>query len=486
MKCAGKPSAGLTVLDRFHATLNRVSRVVNAPFVAKAKEKAVSEDDGDYDESPPISPSQSILSRCDTRCVLITHDELAREFPENHISTRLIFDHPTIESIAHHLCDQDGKSQQVRDWAPAVSVGGVNGWARFGSERARPFTQLVMTSEDDYVEAGLGAKEDLEELYEEVGSSRYFRSTDGMECILLPQAKVWIGSHSLNSEALPMEMPCHQVELSSFLIDVEPVSIGAYTRFLNLAKPPLEALQDWILLHDIDERHCHLPLQCNTNHVWEAKPGIPLSWPMIMVSWYGANAYSLWANGCDWRNYRSAMSSFLPTEAQWEYAARGVNSTRFPWGDAPASAELLNVCFNMEAHDRTSHISTPLEEFPLVPVNVELGMSPFGLRHMAGNVLQWCRDTYDANFYASAAASLPDPCNYAEIAMGVPCKSERGGSWVEPAEVARSSYRRGRTAEGMGRCLGFRCIGRVADAHADDSEEESTTAASTSDVSSSM
>lgn len=279
-----------------------------------------------------------------------------------------------------------------------------------------------------------------------------------------------------------MEMPCHQVELSSFLIDIEPVSIGAYARFLNHTKPPPEALQDWVSLHDVDERHCHLPLQRAADGCWEAKLGIPLSWPMIMVSWYGANAYSLWANGRDWRHYRSATHSFLPTEAQWEYGARGVNSTLFPWGNAPATAELLNVCFNVEAHDPTSHTSTPLQEFPIVPVNVELGVSPFGLRHMAGNVLNWCRDTYDASFYATPAASMPDPCNCAEVS-GVPWKCERGGSWVEPSEVARSSYRRGRTAEGMGRCLGFRCVGNAAEARAADADDESTTAASGSDES---
>jgi len=105
-------------------------------------------------------------------------------------------------------------------------------------------------------------------------------------------------------------------------------------------------------------------------------------------------------------------------------------------------------------------------------------MSPFGLRHMAGNVLNWCRDTYDADFYGSAAASLPDPCNYAEPGL----KCERGGSWVEPPEVARSSYRRGRTPEGMGRCLGFRCVGNAVEAFGVDADEESTTAASGSDA----
>merc|ERR1719482_20062 len=152
-----------------------------------------------------------------------------------------------------------------------------------------------------------------------------------MECVLMPKARAWIGAAESNDEALLMEKPCHQVQLSSFLIDIEPVSIGAYARFLTLTKPSPEALQDWILLHDIDERHCHLPLQCTGDNVWEAKPGVPLSWPMIMVSWYGANAYALWANGRDWRTYRSSAQSFLPTEAQWEYAARGAQVMPFPW-----------------------------------------------------------------------------------------------------------------------------------------------------------
>lgn len=342
----------------------------------------------------------------------MTTRELLDEFPENQVGPRLVFDHPTIESIAQHLCNQDGNEEGPSGWSPATEL---NGWASFGSAKARPFTQLVIDPEVDInVYRTLSGTGGLEELYEPAGSSRYFRSSDGMECILLPSAQVWIGSDACNTEALPMEQPCHRVKLSSFLIDIEPVSVGAYARFLNVVKPPLEALQDWILLSDIDERRCHLPLELAVDNVWAARPGVPLSWPMIMVSWYGANAYSLWANGHDWRKYRSAASSFLPTEAQWEYAARGIDSTLFPWGNAPASSTLLNVCFNMDAHDPTSHTSTPLEEFPIVPVNVEIGMSPFGLRHMAGNVLQWCRDTYDANFYHSAPASLPDPCNYAE------------------------------------------------------------------------
>lgn len=470
--------------EQFHKTMDRVSRVVNAPFVGRIKKPKPMPDAGmDVDEMEPplIPPEENILRRCDTRCLLMTTRDLQLEFSENQISPRLVFDHPTIESISQHLCDQEDEA-----WEPSLreAVGFrpalAGGWFRSESEQAQPFTQLVIPPEEDMFSGGL-SKAALAALqgglYETAAPTRYFRETDGMECVLLPKASVWIGSGVSDVDALPMEKPCHRVDISSFLIDIEPVSIGAYARFLNLARPPPDALQDWILLLDGDERDCHLPLQQTDVGVFEAKPGVPLSWPMIMVSWYGANAYSLWANSRDWRSYRSTSQSFLPTEAQWEYAARGANPAVYPWGNAPAKPGMLNVCWNMEAHDPTSHTSIPLQKFPLVPVNVELGMSPFGLRHMAGNVLNWCKDTYDPHFYGSFESSKPDAWNPAEDSL----KCEKGGNWVEPPEAARSSWRRGRAAGAMGRCLGFRCVGIAAEARRSDPDEDSTTAASGSD-----
>ena len=126
----------------------------------------------------------------------------------------------------------------------------------------------------------------------------------------------------------------------------------------------------------------------------------------------------------DWRSYKSAQQSFLPTEAQWEYAARGAEPVQYPWGNEPATSKLLNVCWDTSTYDSkgnvAAHVATPLEELPLVPVNAQIGMSPFGLRGMAGNVWQWCRDTYHSNFYLASEAG---PSSEADLLMKPPCCS---------------------------------------------------------------
>jgi formylglycine-generating enzyme required for sulfatase activity len=168
---------------------------------------------------------------------------------------------------------------------------------------------------------------------------------------------------------------------------------------------------------------------------------------MMLVSWFGANAYSLWANRRDWRHYRYEGVSGLPTEAQWEYAARGPRAARFPWGDADASPD------RMRYGQHTRGASYAPESMPMAEVNARLGVSPFGLFHMAGNVWQWCHDWYWPDFYTTREALAPDPMNRRSSRV----RSERGGSWIGPAFLCRSSYRRGRVPEAKGRCLGFRC-----------------------------
>lgn len=435
--------------DVLQAVMQKVSRVLNERTANEEGDAALSRklsDPTDFDLEDPellLRPDDNILLRRDSRCIIMDAFELGREFPEVEIDPRLVFDNPTIEQLSQAIVDlpktQRTKSVESASTAqPGVTLTSV------------PFTQLTTFTGEvapcAYHPAGGDA-------------SRYMRSSDGMESVLIPGGQVRIGDDTSCPSARENEGPSHMVELSTFLMDIEPVSLGAYARFLNSAKPNQDQLFDWCLLPAEDARCAHLPLTLGEDG-WQVKMGVPPNWPMILVSWYGANAYALWAHGQDWRNYKSAASAhFLPTEAQWEYAARGQETLQFPWGDEDATPDLLNVCWDASTYDSkgnvTAHVATPLEELPLVGVNVLMGVSPFGLRGMAGNVWQWCRDTYHTNFYMCSEASLKDAWN-AEEEEGA-LKSERGGSWVGPAALARSSYRRGRHPEAKGRCLGFRC-----------------------------
>jgi acyl carrier protein len=312
-----------------------------------------------------------------------------------------------------------------------------------------PFAQLggrlesVVSSETLYEPLGAAAD----------GPRQFRRRTDGMRCVLLPAAVVEIGDEG--PWASPDEQPKHLTALDAFLIDAEPVSTVAYARFLNSNSDCAEReLREWFVLNEDDRRRRH-SLLVREESAWRPLPGTG-AFPMILVSWYGANAYSLWANGCDWRNYRgessdtgAASASFLPSEAQWEYAARGPISQKYPWGDGePTQARLRS-----DRHRVGNRYAAA--ELPMACVNERLGMSPFGLHHMAGNVWQWCRDWYDPDFYRSDQATHRNALN--DQPTGV--RSERGGSWVGPTSLARSSFRRARPPRARGRCLGFRCIG---------------------------
>lgn len=272
---------------------------------------------------------------------------------------------------------------------------------------------------------------DLHQRLDHSGQIPLFRRiTDGMVCVQLPGGAVEIGSD--DASAHDDEKPRHKITLLPFLIDIEPVSVAAFCRFLNSIDIDPDELQSLIALEPNDDRQSDVQF-ANRNGSWQPLLATAMQ-PVVMVSWYTAAAYSRWANGID---YRHNERDFLPTEGQWEYAAQGAFDDR---ESVYAGIHQRGQCYESEG-------------LPLPRVQDTYGRSQFGLRHVSGTIWHWCRDWFSPDFYRIDSSAGLDPL--AEVETGV--RSERGGSWVGPIELCRPSYRRGRNPNARGRCLGFRC-----------------------------
>jgi formylglycine-generating enzyme required for sulfatase activity len=156
--------------------------------------------------------------------------------------------------------------------------------------------------------------------------------------------------------------------------------------------------------------------------------------PRVGISWYEAEAYASWRGGR------------LPTEAEWEYTARGPQAQIYPWGDIYSIGH---------ANIKEGEGGMFLER--TVPVDrYERGKSWVGAYHLAGNVLEWVLDTYDSEFYVRGVREDPvnDPNGLGIGAVRV----LRGGSWEDTPLRVRSAFRFSALAGNRTNKIGFRIV----------------------------
>ena len=211
------------------------------------------------------------------------------------------------------------------------------------------------------------------------------------------------------------EQPQRRVWLNQFKIDRDEVSLGEYLLWLHQQRRPVP--EEVLKLID------HL----TTIHAMT--PETLARWPALYVTWSEASDF------CHARDKR------LPTEAEWEKAARGDSGNLFPWGRQPPTSAL--------AMFGQYHV----HEIPIVaPVDSgEEGRSPYGLHHMAGNAAEWVEDWFGIDYYATMPDRNPrGPVNGRY-------KVVRGGSWKSAPALLRTATRSGASPDRRAATIGFRC-----------------------------
>jgi formylglycine-generating enzyme required for sulfatase activity len=196
--------------------------------------------------------------------------------------------------------------------------------------------------------------------------------------VLIPQGLFWMGRDG--TEALEDERPRHQVWLDAYSMDLHEVSTAQYAQFLVTTRRPPPWQWETVDLSVHGDR------------------------PVIGVDWYDADAY------CRWKGKR------LPTEAEWEKAARGTDERLYPWGNQTPTASLAN--FALGARFSYSQVLMPVGYY-------KQGASPYGLYEMAGNVWEWVQDWYGANYYEVSPERNPQGPEEGQF------KVLRGGSWSD-------------------------------------------------------
>ncbi len=293
-------------------------------------------------------------------------------------------------------------------WCQVGLSGGGRGWCTGGSIRQLAVARAIPVIQDFTASSGGGA------------------SVPG-EMVLIPAGEFQMGCDSSNDPLgcaeswQSEELPLHTVYLDAYTIDKYEVTNAQYKAC-------------------VDAGACDPP---DTNLSWTRPDYYGNStydnYPVIYVFWSNADDYCAWAG------------KRLPTEAEWEKAARGSSDTRvYPWGDASYDCSRLNYSqYNGGSGGSYEDCVGDTSEVG----NYPNGASPYGVMDMAGNVWEWVNDWYQADYYSVS------PTNNPPGPAGGTYKVLRGGGWNFAGSSSRAALRSVRYPDDYGHgSLGFRCV----------------------------
>lgn len=250
------------------------------------------------------------------------------------------------------------------------------------------------------------------------------RQSDGMMMVYIPAGNFTMGSDDGEAD----EGPVHEVYLDAFWMDQTEITNGMYTLCVASGS-------------------CEPPMKTGS-YTRAGYHGNALfaDYPVIYVDWNMASAY------CEWAGAR------LPTEAEWEKAARGEDGRIYPWGNDWDVAKLRRLNFADKSNpEMTSDINVDDGSRETAPVgSYSAGKSPYGILDLAGNVWEWVADWYDPLYYRDSPST--NPAGPTSPTWEITMRVLRGGAWVAANQnVFHTSNRNGLEPSRFSESIGFRC-----------------------------
>ncbi|NMB55642.1 MAG: SUMF1/EgtB/PvdO family nonheme iron enzyme [Leptolinea sp.] len=248
--------------------------------------------------------------------------------------------------------------------------------------------------------------------------STWISPVDGMPLIYIPQGQYLIGSPDSDTLALINEKPQHTVKLSGFWMDKTEITNAMYAVCVQAGVCPEKK-----------------KVMSYTRESYYGNPEFA-DYPVIFVSWYDAQTYCTWAG------------RKLPTEAQWEAAARGPDGKKYPWGNSNPTCGQLNFAtsLDMRGGKKSSLCVGDTSQVGKYPK----GASPYGLLDMAGNVWEWVADWNSPNYLVDPSQDPTGPADGEN-------KVIRGGFFFTDAKYVRPAARSWHSPDFSSNDLGFRC-----------------------------